>query len=157
LKKKLAAEDRANCAENRNSIVVSIRRRCIGRKGYLAVFAAAVLTLVVTADLASAAVPKSHYWTTTRAAALVKANAKIPCAKLQPNPNHLPPAASCANQPPSSIAGTTVTCAGQGAPLKGTQRFNRFLCQWADANHVTWGSLLVYVSGPSTFRWRVIS
>jgi hypothetical protein len=87
---------------------------------------------------------------------LVKKNVRIPCAKLVPNPNHLPPAASCATQPPASIAGSTVTCAGQGAPLKSTRRFHRFLCKWDSVNHVSYGSLMVYVSGASTLRWKVL-
>lgn len=121
------------------------------------VVVAATLLIASAATSASvASIPRSHYWTVVRASTLVKANVKIPCAKLMPNPNHLPPAASCATQPPSSIRGAIVTCDGRGTPLKGTRRYSRFLCRWTTANQVSYGSLMVYVSGASTFRWKVI-
>lgn len=119
-------------------------------------FLAIALAAAALASAASAATPKSWYWSTARAATLVKAKVKIPCAKLTPNPNHLPPAAICATQPPSSIAGATVTCAGQGTPLKGTRRYTRFVCRWSTVNQTSYGSLMVYVAGVSSLRWKVV-
>lgn len=119
--------------------------------------AAAAVTALIMVGAAAGSIPRSHYWTVARAAVLVRTTVKIPCAKLTPNPNHLPPAASCATQPPSSIAGATVGCVGKGTPLRGARRFNRFLCNWRSVNDVSYGSLLVYVSGASTFRWKVIT
>lgn len=122
-----------------------------------AICALGSLALTVTSQAEGQAIPRNQFWTTTRAATLVKATAKIPCAKLVPNPNHLPPAASCATQPPSPITGATVGCTGQGTPLKGTRRYRRFLCQWTTVNRVSYGTLQIYVTGASTFRWKVIT
>lgn len=127
------------------------------RAGAIAVVVTVVVTAVVLAAAAAAAIPRSWYWSETRAATLVKKTVKIPCAKLVPNPNNLPPAASCATQPPSSIDGAAVSCHGRGTPPVRTRRFHRFLCSWDTANHVSWGSLMVYVSGASALRWKVLS
>lgn len=111
-----------------------------------------VAALAVTAALAAPA------WSPTKAAARVQSDVRVPWCRVYPDWKDKYGAPFCsagkavtpearAHEP---LRVTNVVCTGTGA---GTA-FRQLRCDWHWNNSVEHGTLLVYVTGPATFRWR---
>lgn len=123
----------------------------------LALVSAIVAALAIS-PAAEATGPVTKWsWTASQAERLVLQKVRIPFCRVFPNEN------DCANGRP--IPGSHGTRGGYrvaSASCVGTDeigssfRFPRFSCEVVTAQYPRQGHIAVYVTGPTTFRWKII-
>ena len=127
-----------------------LRRATILRMKVLAT-AAALLFAVVVSTTATAATAKKWYWSESRADAVVVANVRIPFCRVYPGDNECP-VGSMKNV---AIRLDSADCSG-ASEYRSSFTYNRFTCEVVTYNNGANARIAVYVTGRSTFRWRVI-
>lgn len=126
----------------------------------LRALAAIVVLMALDAGTASAATPPPG-WSPTKAAARVQASVRVPWCRVYPDWKDRYGAPFCvggravtpearAHEP---LRVTNVVCHGTGTTGTGAA-FRQLRCDWRWNNSVEHGALMVYVTGPATFRWR---
>jgi hypothetical protein len=112
---------------------------------------AAALLFAVVVSAATAATQKKWYWSESRADALVVANERIPFCRVYPGDNECP-VGSMKNV---AIRLDSADCSG-ASEYRSSFTYNRFTCKVVTYNNGANARIAVYVTGRSTFRWRVI-
>jgi hypothetical protein len=111
----------------------------------LAMLAATALALAGTA---SAATPKKWYWSETQAEALVVKKVRVPYCRVFPD------SPTC---PGDRVLMYLESADCVGADELGSSfKFNRFRCQVVINYGYAKGRIAVYVTGPTTLRWKII-
>lgn len=116
---------------------------------------AIVSTLVLAFVAGSASATTTPGWTTAKAVAQGKAKIRLPwCMAVN---EHLPcgPVPTVSDAASGPFPPPNLQCRPYMESQVGKgEVFSRFACTWANGNGFGHGSLVIYVTGASKFRWK---